>query len=539
MATQSPCPETSKKPSSSTGRIARSAGAVSGAVMCSRVLGLVREQIFAGMFGAGYAYDAFVVAFRIPNLLRDLFGEGALSAAFVTVFSDYETNRGAEETWRLASTVITFFAILLSLLTLFGIYFAEPIVTLLAPDFSMVGGKTELTTLLTRIMFPFLIFVALSAVVMGILNTKGRFFVPALSSAFFNLGSIIGGVSLAILFPRLGWPAIAGMAWGTLIGGLLQLLIQLPALFKVGCTFTPRLNLKDPGLKRILFLMLPATIGLSATQINIFVNTNFASSCAEGSVSWLNYAFRMVQLPIGVFGVAFSIAAMPVLARCAAKKDMDGLRRTFTSSLLMVFSLTIPATAGLVLLARPIIRLIFEHGAFTALDTTQTAAALTYYAYGLFAYSAVKIMVPVFYALNDTKYPVIGSFLAVAANIILITLTIDQFQHKAIALSTSCVMILNFFFLGSILYKKLNGYSLSTLGSGLSKIFLSTTLMSVGLFWLRDQTSPYLHGSIAIQLVLVFFLILVGAVLYGVTLHFLKLPELDLITQKIRQRLKR
>ncbi len=539
MATQSPCPETSKKPSSSTGRIARSAGAVSGAVMCSRVLGLVREQIFAGMFGAGYAYDAFVVAFRIPNLLRDLFGEGALSAAFVTVFSDYETNRGAEETWRLASTVITFFAILLSLLTLFGIYFAEPIVTLLAPDFSMVGGKTELTTLLTRIMFPFLIFVALSAVVMGILNTKGRFFVPALSSAFFNLGSIIGGVSLAILFPRLGWPAIAGMAWGTLIGGLLQLLIQLPALFKVGCTFTPRLNLKDPGLKRILFLMLPATIGLSATQINIFVNTNFASSCAEGSVSWLNYAFRMVQLPIGVFGVAFSIAAMPVLARCAAKKDMDGLRRTFTSSLLMVFSLTIPATAGLVLLARPIIRLIFEHGAFTALDTTQTAAALTYYAYGLFAYSAVKIMVPVFYALNDTKYPVIGSFLAVAANIILITLTIDQFQHKAIALSTSCVMILNFFFLGSILYKKLNGYSLSTLGSGLSKIFLSTTLMSVGLFWLKDQISPYLHGSIAIQLVLVFFLILVGAVLYGVTLHFLKLPELDLITQKIRQRLKR
>ncbi len=539
MATQSPCPETSKKPSSSTGRIARSAGAVSGAVMCSRVLGLVREQIFAGMFGAGYAYDAFVVAFRIPNLLRDLFGEGALSAAFVTVFSDYETNRGAEETWRLASTVITFFAILLSLLTLFGIYFAEPIVTLLAPDFSMVGGKTELTTLLTRIMFPFLIFVALSAVVMGILNTKGRFFVPALSSAFFNLGSIIGGVSLAILFPSLGWPAIAGMAWGTLIGGLLQLLIQLPALFKVGCTFTPRLNLKDPGLKRILFLMLPATIGLSATQINIFVNTNFASSCAEGSVSWLNYAFRMVQLPIGVFGVAFSIAAMPVLARCAAKKDMDGLRRTFTSSLLMVFSLTIPATAGLVLLARPIIRLIFEHGAFTALDTTQTAAALTYYAYGLFAYSAVKIMVPVFYALNDTKYPVIGSFLAVAANIILITLTIDQFQHKAIALSTSCVMILNFFFLGSILYKKLNGYSLSTLGSGLSKIFLSTTLMSVGLFWLKDQISPYLHGSIAIQLVLVFFLILVGAVLYGVTLHFLKLPELDLITQKIRQRLKR
>ena len=504
--------------------------------MCSRVLGLVREQIFAGMFGAGYAYDAFVVAFRIPNLLRDLFGEGALSAAFVTVFSDYDTNRGEKEIWKLASTVMTFFAILLSFLTLLGMYFSEPIVGLLAPDFALVDGKTELTCLLTRIMFPFLIFVALAAVVMGMLNTKGRFFIPALSSAFFNLGSIVGGVSLALLFPKFGLPAIAGMAWGTLIGGLLQLLIQLPTLNKVGFKFTPRFNFKDPGLRRIIFLMLPATIGLSATQINVFVNTNFASSCIEGSVSWLNYAFRMVQLPIGVFGVAFSIAAMPVLARCAAKKDMEGLRQTFTSSLLMVFSLTIPATAGLIILAEPIIRLIFEHGAFTAIDTTQTAAALTYYAYGLFAYSAVKIMVPVFYALNNTKFPVIGSFIAVAANILIITFTIDQFQHRAIALSTSCVMILNFLFLGGVLYRKLKGYSVSYICAGLGKIFCSTLVMSAGLWWIRDWSSPYLHGSIALQLPMVFLLIFIGAILYGVTLHSLKLPELVLITDKIRQR---
>ncbi len=539
MTTQSTSRKTLEKPSASTGKIARSAGAVSGAVMCSRVLGLVREQIFAGMFGAGFAYDAFVVAFRIPNLLRDLFGEGALSAAFVTVFSDYDTNRGAEETWKLACTVITFFAILLSCLTLLGMYFAEPIVGLLAPDFSLVDGKTELTTLLTKIMFPFLIFVALAAVVMGMLNTKGKFFVPAISSAFFNLGSIIGGVSLALLFPKFGYPAIAGMAWGTLIGGLMQLSIQLPSLYKTGFTFTPRLTFKDSGLKRILVLMLPATIGLSATQINIFVNTNFASSCIEGSVSWLNYAFRLVQLPIGVFGVAFSIAAMPVLARCAAKKDMDSLRSTFTSSLVMVFSLTIPATAGLVILAEPIIRLIFEHGAFTALDTTQTAAALTYYAYGLFAYSAVKVMVPVFYALNNTKLPVIGSFLAVAANIVLITLTISQFQHRAIALSTSCVMILNFLFLGGVLYRKLKGYSLRYLCSGLGKILLSTLLMSACLWWLKGWATPYLLGPIPVQLPTVFSLIFIGAAFYGTILHTLRLPELDLITSKIGQRLKK
>ena len=538
MTTQSGSPETAEKPSVFTGKIAKSAGAVSVAVMCSRVLGLVREQIFAGLFGAGFAYDAFVVAFRIPNLLRDLFGEGALSAAFVTVFSEYDTNRGQQETWKLAGAVLTFFAIFLSLLTLVGIYFAGPLVHLLAPDFSLIAGKTELTTLLTRIMFPFLVFVALAAVVMGMLNTKGRFFIPAMSSAFFNLGSIIGGVSLAFLFPKFNLPAIAGMAWGTLIGGLMQLLIQLPSLRKVGFVFIPRLTLNDPGLRRILFLMLPATIGLSATQINIFVNTNFAASCVQGSVSWLNYAFRMVQLPIGVFGVALSIAALPVLARCAANRDMDGLRRTFTSSLLMVFSLTIPATAGLILLAEPIIRLIFEHGAFTAVDTTRTAAALTYYAYGLFAYSAVKIMVPVFYALNDTKYPVIGSFLAVAANILIITMTISRFQHKAIALSTSCVMILNFFFLGAVLYKKLHGYSLKYMGSGLVKILLSTGVMSTVLYLLQKQMTSLLHGSTGAQLILVFLLIFLGAFLYGTTLHLLKLPEFNLITNKIRQRLK-
>lgn len=251
---------------------------------------------------------------------------------------------------------------------------------------------------------------------------------------------------MALLLPKFGIPAIVGMAWGTLVGGLLQLMIQLPTLRKTGFRFKPRLDLADPGLRRILWLMLPATIGLSATQINIFVNTNFAASCAEGSVSWLNYAFRMVQLPIGVFGVAFSIAAMPVLARHAAEKDLAGLRKTFASSLVMVFSLTIPATVGLILLSQPIIRLIFEHGAFTATDTLQTAQALTCYAYGLFAYSAVKIMVPVFYALNDTKYPVIASFLAVTANIIFISLTIDILTFRSIALSTSCSMGLNFLF---------------------------------------------------------------------------------------------
>jgi putative peptidoglycan lipid II flippase len=531
--------EPSNRPSTSTGKIARSAGAVSIAVMCSRVLGLIREQVFAGLFGAGFAIDAFVVAFRIPNLLRDLFAEGALSAAFVTVFTDYSTNRGPEATWRLAGNVLVFFTLLISLLTLVGLYWTDPIVHLLAPDFDLVAGKTELTVKLTRIMFPFLLFVSLAAVVMGMLNTKGKFFVPAMSSTFFNLGSIVGGLGLAWMFPRFGQPAIAGMAWGTLIGGILQLLMQLPTLVKVGFQFRPNFRPLDPGLRRILLLMLPATIGLSATQINIFINTNFAASCVEGSVSWLNYAFRLVQLPIGVFGVALSIAVMPVLARQAADKDLVSLKQTFTSSLVLVFALAVPATAGLVLLAEPIIRLIFEHGAFTALDTLQTADALTYYAIGLFAYAAIKVMVPVFFAIGNTKYPVVGSFLGVAINILTITLVIDQLQHRGIALSTSCAMILNFCFLSVVLYRKLNGYPLGYLLQGLAKILLATALMCAGIFGGQKMLATWMSGPTLVQIAALALVIGVAVGIYGVMLQLLRLPEFTLLTAKVAQRLRR
>lgn len=522
-----------------SGTIAKSAGTVSIAVMCSRVLGLVREQIFAGMFGAGYAYDAFVVAFRIPNLLRDLFAEGALSAAFITVFTDYDTNRSKEETWRLASNVLIFFAILISILTLCGIFFADPLVNLLASDFSAIAGKKELTTLLTRIMLPFLVFISLAAVVMGILNSKGKFFVPAMASAFMNLGSIVVGVSLALILPRFGHPPIMGMAIGTLFGGMLQFAIQLPTLKKCGFSFTPRLHLKDPGLKRIILLMIPAVIGLSPTQINIFINTNFATSCVEGSVSWLNYAFRLVQLPIGVFGVALSIATMPVLAKHAAKKDIASMKETMVSSLTMVFSLTIPATIGLMLLAEPIIRIIFERGAFTAFDTAATANTLILYSIGLFAYSANKILVPVFYALEDTKYPLIASFLAVATNILIITLSIESFQHLAIALSTSCSMILNFFFLSIVLYIKTGGYSVRYLLKALGKIAIAGGAMAALLVWSKTFFIQPLNGGLLLASATLLTIIAISAALYGLLLQGMQLQELTTVTTKISDKFRR
>lgn len=429
-----------------TTQVAKSAGAVGIAVFFSRILGLIREQVMAVLFGAGYYMDAFVVAFRIPNLLRDLFAEGALSAAFVTVFTDYDQKRGPEETWRLANNVLLTLTLLLSLITLLGMIFSEEIIGVMAPDFGKVEGKIALTRLLTNIMFPFLVLISVAAVVMGILNSKGRFFIPALASSFFNLGSIIGGILLAWWAPAFGQPPIVGMAVGTLIGGVMQLAVQLPSLKKSGFLWRPTLDLRDEGLKRIMVLMVPAVIGLSATQINIFVNTNFAARCAEGSVSWLNYAFRLMQFPIGLFGVAISIAALPVMSRQVSQGEMGDLKSTYVSSLTMAFLLTVPASFGLAFLGKPIIRIIFEHGRFQAADTVHTAEALAFYAVGLFAYSSVKITVPVFYALKDTKIPVLASFLTVVTNIVFVSLTLDVLQHKAIALSTSLTMIFNFLF---------------------------------------------------------------------------------------------
>ena len=519
--------------------IAKSAAAVGIAVMFSRVLGLIREQIFAGLFGAGMTYDSFVVAFRIPNLLRDLFGEGALSAAFVTVFTAYDTTKTTEDTYRLASNVLTFILLLLSLITLLAVYFAGPLVHLLAPDFALTAGKVELTEKLTRIMLPFLIFISLSAVVMGMLNTKGKFFIPAMASSFFNLGSIIGGVSLAYVLPKYGQPAIVGMAVGTLIGGLMQLGIQIPALLQTGFKYKPILDLKDPGLHRILKLMIPATIGLSATQINIFVNTNFASTCGDGAVSWLYYAFRLVQLPIGVFGVALSIAMLPVLAKQAAQKDISKMKKTMISSLTMVFLLTLPATAWLMLLSEPIIRIIFERGAFTPFDTLATANTLTFFSIGLFAYSANKVLVPAFYALDKTKYPVIASFIAVGFNIVIVYFTIDRYQHLSIAFSTSCTMLINFTFLMTVLYKSMGGYSVSTLLKAIAKIGLALSALIATVLLLNPFVTSTLAGNILQQALGLGCLFIASGTTYCIVLHYLKLSEMNTLFAKISGKFKK
>jgi putative peptidoglycan lipid II flippase len=360
---------------------------------------------------------------------------------------------------------------------------------------------------------------------MGILNTKGKFFIPAMASSFFNLGSILTGVTLALILPHYGVPAIIGMAIGTLLGGGVQLAVQLPSLFKVGYRSQWVMDWRDEGLRRIFWLMTPAVVGLSATQINVFINTFFASSCAPGSVAWLNYAFRLLQFPIGVFGVAISIAAMPVVSRYASQQDLEGLKMAFTSAMVMTLLITVPASVGLAILAEPIIALIFQHGHFTAFDTQQTASALVFYTLGLFAYSGVKVVVPVFYALHDTRYPVMGSFLAVGTNFLFIILTLSPLQHRAIALSTSMSLILNFVFLSTALYFKVQGYPLKHVGRCLAKILLASGIMGIAVYFLTQWLKPLFHVGLASHIMMLGILLTAGLLVYGLSIYQLRVPE--------------
>ncbi|HJT82008.1 MAG TPA: murein biosynthesis integral membrane protein MurJ [Chthoniobacterales bacterium] len=443
---------------------ARATGVVAIAVMCSRLLGLVREQVFAGLFGAGKDLDAFLMAFRVPNLLRDLFAEGALSTAFITTFSKKIANEGDHAAWRLGNKVATLTAVFMSAVTLLGILLAPQLIHLMTAG-NWSPEKTATTVLLTRIMWPFILLVSLAALTMGMLNAKHVFGAPAMASSYFNLGSIIAGVALGWwLDPHFGTRSLIGLALGTLIGGFWQLTSQFPSLARVGYMFRPDFRWRDSGVRTVLTLMGPAVIAASAVQVNVLVNSAFAASIRDasgevmdGPVSWLNIAFRLMQLPLGIFGVAVGTVTLPLVSRSAAVGDSAGFRSALAHALRLVMVLTIPAAIGLIILARPIISVIYEHGRFTSYSTNQTAVALQFYAIGLVAYASVKVLAPAFYALDRRYLPMLVSMLCVLINLGLnwFFLVRMQFDHRGLALSTSIVALTNFV----LLYIMMRRYS--------------------------------------------------------------------------------
>ena len=525
---------------SKTARLARTAGLIGIATMMSRVLGLVRDQVLAYLFGAGNAMDAFNVAFRIPNLVRDLFAEGAMSAAFVPTFTRRLTLHGKDDAWRLSNQLVSALLLATGVLVVPGIVLAEPLVGLLAHGYASVPGKLELTATLTRIMLPFLTLVAVAAALMGMLNSLRHFFMPALSPAMFNVAMILSAVALVPVMPRLGFQPIVGLAFGALLGGLGQVAVQCPALYREGYRYRAVLDYRDAGLREVLRLMGPGTLGLAAVQINLLVNMILATGQGTGAVSWLGYAFRLMYLPIGLFGVSIATAAIPDLARHAAREELAGMRETISSGLRMMLMLNVPATVGLMSLASPIVAVIFERGSFTSADTAATAAALVFYAPGLLGYSTIKIAAPSFYALRDSRTPVLVSMVSVLVNIGLNVVLVRTIGYRGLALGTAIAAGLNAFILLALLRRRLGGLDEARIATVFGKITMASAIMGLAVVGIeRWLSGAWPDTGLLAQLIRLLAAIGSGLAVLTLASRAIGLHELDEVHQRLRARLTR
>ncbi|MDP6625482.1 MAG: murein biosynthesis integral membrane protein MurJ [Nitrospinota bacterium] len=513
-------------------RMTSAAGAVGGATLISRVLGFVRDMIIAQIFGTKMAADAFFVAFRIPNLLRRLLGEGSLTAAVVPVFTEYLTTKDREEAWKLANILLNTFLVILFVTVILGIVSSPVIVRFIAPGFHASAQKFDLTVELTAFMFPYLFFVGMAALTMGMLNSLRVFFIPALGPVFLNISMILAAIFLA---PRLEQPVFA-LAAGVIVGGVLQFFIQVPALIKKGLKYKPTLDFAHPGLIKIGKLMLPSLVGLAVMEINIFVDTLLASLLPEGSVSYLYYGNRLVQFPQGIFAVALGVAILPTLSQQAAKNQMEELKDTVSFGIRLVLFITIPATVGLIVLKGPIINLLFERGEFTHQSTLATAHALFYYAIGLCAFSGVKVIVPAFYSLKDTVSPVKVAVLAMITNIVLNLLLMGPLQHGGLALATSLSSLLNVTLLIFILRKKIGSIKGRTILISVVKLTLASIVMGFLIYWIN--TGFYDMGAnVLLKAGVLFGNIALGIIFYFILSFFLKVEEGKFLINLLKNKL--
>ena len=521
-------------------RLARDAGLTGIATLTSRILGLARDQVLAAFFGAGNDMDAFVVAFRVPNLVRDLFAEGAMSAAFVPTFTRELSLKGKAGAWRLGNNVVNGLAITTGALVVLGIVFARPLVALYAGDFARVPGKLELTAQLTRILLPFLTMVAIAAAAMGMLNSLHHYFVPAVSPAMFNVATIVGVVGLTPLMPRLGQPPIMAVAIAALAGGLGQAAIQWPPLRREGFRYRLTFDPRDPAIRRILVLMGPGTIGLAATQVNLFVNTVLATSQGTGAASWLTYAFRLMYLPIGLFGASIATAVLPAVSRHAAAGDADAMRRTVSRGLALMLVLNVPATLGLIVLATPIVQLLFERGRFLPADTAATANALRLYAVGLAGYSAVRIASPTFYAIGESRVPAMVSGVAILVNIAASVLLVRAIGFAGLALGTSLAAIANAALLLWLLRRRLGGLDARRLSGMLAKIGASAIVMAIAAAAIQrgmDRVAPGAGvGARAFRLA---FSIGGGLTVFAIATKMSRIDEIDELASLIFGRVRK
>ncbi|MBN2809535.1 MAG: murein biosynthesis integral membrane protein MurJ [Deltaproteobacteria bacterium] len=521
-------------PRNQSGSLIRNAGIIGAATLLSRLLGFVRDMVTASYLGTSIYADAFFVAFRIPNLLRRLFGEGSLTAAFIPVFATYLAAGKRQEAREIAQTAMTLTALCLTVVTLLGILFSPVIISLIAPGFADTPEKYEIAVFLNRLMFPYILLISLVALAMGILNADGHFLTPALAPVLLNLCMIGAALGLSRV---LGNPALA-LAVGVLAGGLAQLLMQLPVLKKHGFPWRLRFHFRHPAIKRVIVLMGPSLLGLAITQITIFVNTLLASYLADGSISFLYFADRLIQFPLGIFAVALGTAVLPALSRAAAGLDWHDFSDTLSLALRLLMFITLPAMAGLIMLSKPIVFLLFQRGHFGAHSTDMVSQTIIAYACGLWAYAGLRIIVPAFHSLQDTKTPVKVGAIALISNLICAVGLMPYLQHLGLALATAIASAVNCLLLLAMLKKRLGpDIQLRGCGRAFGQSLLATTTMVIIIMSLDRlpliTTTYHSHLEESLRLAI---RIIFGLAAYFLCARLLHSPELSELQSLLTRR---
>ncbi|MCX7678339.1 MAG: murein biosynthesis integral membrane protein MurJ [Spirochaetes bacterium] len=498
----------------------RSTGIVAISTLASRIFGFIRDMLTAQFFGASGSLDGFFVAFRIPNLFRRLTAEGAFSVSFIPVYTDYLVNRGEKEALELAQKALTALSFFLIIIVGLGVVFSPYIVDVIAFGFKH-PDKISLTVSLNRIMFPYLFFVSIVAFCMGILNSHNYFFAPAFSPVLLNVGIIIG----ILFFRNFFEEPLYGMAYGVIFGGILQLLLQIPYLVKSGFRLKISLDLSHPGVRKIGALMLPLMLGTAIYQINIFMSTFLASFLPDGSISYLYYSDRLTEIVLGVFIVSIGNVILPSMSKLSATNDLKSLNAMFTTSLRSSLYLALPSSAALMTIGYPIVSVLFMRQRFTHFDAVMTERALFYSSIGLAAIAALRITTPVYYALKDTRTPVLTSFLSFVINIACgYFLMQTGLKHAGLSLANSIAVAIQILILFILLYRKIGFIIPNNFVNSIIGILVSSLIMGI-ILWVLSSLLNWHHPSFIYRASLLVMLMCVGGAIYFICTYYLKIPE--------------
>jgi putative peptidoglycan lipid II flippase len=513
-------------------KIAKAATTIGTGTLLSRILGFLRDMVIANFFGAGMAADAFFVAFRIPNLWRRLVGEGSLTISFIPVYTEYLTQRSEEETRKVTHIAFTIAGVILLILTLLGIFFSPILIRIIAPGFIQIPEKFQLTVTLNQIIFPYLFFMGLFALCMGVLNSHRHFFAPAIAPIFLNICII---VSVFLFYHTFKIPVMT-LALGVLAGGVVQFLFQIPFLYKRRITFRFNFNFRHPAIKRIGLLMIPGLIGTAVYQINVFVDTIFASFLPSGSVSYLFFADRLMEFPLGIFAIAVGMASLPSLSGLASQGKMGELKETLSFTFRLVSFISVPAMVGLIALKTPIINLLFQRGLFDYSSTEKTAFALLFYSVGLWAIAGSRTIVPAFYSLQDTWTPLKIALICLGANVVFIAILIYPLKHGGLALATSLSSILNLILLFWKLNLKLGKIDMRKNIKSLVRDVLCSLPMGLAAYWICSIGDWSTTGNVWEKVLLLLIGIVIGLGIYLACSYWVKSGEMLFLLKMIRRR---